>query len=80
MRCPHCGVESNALILETRKGGDSIMRRRVCGGCSKSFVSREYTEAEMKLPATTRERHPVTSNRIEPGPKADNLAAFRAWR
>jgi transcriptional regulator NrdR family protein len=73
-------VDSNALILETRKGDDSIMRRRVCGGCGQSFVSREYTEAQMRLPASLRERRPVASNRIEPGPKADNLAAFRAWR
>jgi transcriptional regulator NrdR family protein len=76
MKCPHCHADSTALILETRKAGEDIMRRRVCGTCGTSFVSREYTEAGMKLPPTVR----IRVGRVEPGPKATNLDAFKAWR
>lgn len=82
MKCPHCNKECNAVVLETRKGADGdLFRKRVCGHCGQPFVSREYAEASFKLPTRLRPGKNKPSNmRIEDGPKATSLDAFRAWR
>ena len=79
MKCPHCEVECNALILETRKQDDSIVRKRACGHCGKNFFSREVPDISIRL---RRERPDKAAQRsdIEPGVKVTSLAAFRAWR
>ncbi len=47
---PHCNKITRALVLETRTSGDAIYRRRVCGACGKTFVSRESTSPDLRLP------------------------------
>ena len=80
MKCPHCRTECNALVLETSKGDDGdLFRKRVCGACGNPFVSREYADVSFKLP-TRPGRYRSSSKRIEDGPKATSLDAFRAWR
>jgi transcriptional regulator NrdR family protein len=78
MKCPHCNKECNAIVLETRKLDGDLYRKRVCGACGNSFVSREYADASFKLPSRPGRHKP--SGRIETGPKATSLDAFRAWR
>ena len=50
MRCPFCG-HLETQVVETRDSaeGDSIRRRRKCGGCDKRFTT--YERAEIELPA-----------------------------
>jgi transcriptional regulator NrdR family protein len=79
MKCPHCNVECNALVLETRKLDGELFRKRVCGHCGRPFVSREYAEVGFKLPSRPG-RHKPANMRIEDGPKATSLEAFKAWR
>ncbi len=80
MKCPHCNKECNAVVLETRKGADGdLFRKRVCGHCGDAFVSREYADANFKLPSRPGRYKPVNM-RVEEGPKATSLDAFNAWR
>lgn len=50
MRCPFC-AHAETQVVETRDSeeGDSIRRRRRCGGCDKRFTT--YERAEIELPA-----------------------------
>ena len=50
MRCPFCG-HLETQVVETRDSdeGDTIRRRRKCGGCDKRFTT--YERAEIELPA-----------------------------
>lgn len=79
MKCPHCTKECNAVVLETRKLDGDVYRKRVCGHCGNSFISREYSDVNFKLPSRPG-RNKRSNNRIEPGPKATSLDAFRAWK
>ena len=44
MRCPFCS-SSETHVLETRDAGDSVRRRRVCGGCERRFTTYERIES-----------------------------------
>ena len=79
MKCPHCNVECNALVLETRKQDDSIIRKRACGPCGKSFYSREVPDASIVLHRQRPDKVAQRAN-IEPGAKLTSLDAFKAWR
>lgn len=79
MKCPHCTQECNALVLETRKQDDAIIRRRACGKCGKAFYSREVPDLTIVL-RSTRTNKPGRFARVEPGPKSTNLDAFTVWR
>jgi transcriptional regulator NrdR family protein len=75
MKCPHCAVESNGLILETRKHEDVILRRRYCGGCGNYFCSSEYTDTTIRMVYRKRDPKPKV------GRMGDvSLEAFKAWR
>ncbi len=45
MRCPFCG-QSDSRVLDSRPTveGESIRRRRECGGCSKRFTTYEKVD------------------------------------
>lgn len=78
MKCPHCGVECNALVLETRKQDDAIIRKRACGSCGRFFLSKEVPDLTVKMSRPRPDR--VRGGAVEPGPKAINRDAFTAWR
>lgn len=40
MRCPYCG-ESGCKVIDTRKVGNAVRRRRECLGCEKRFTTYE---------------------------------------
>ena len=77
MKCPHCDSEINSLILETRKDGVDIYRRRACPDCSKSVVTREYADKALRMPARggVRKLRPVDTL-IEVGDKS----VFNVWK
>ena len=78
MKCPHCSKECNSLILETRKQDDSVVRKRACGGCGKSFLSEERVNAELKM---VRYRPGKDKNRRVPEKlKVTGRDLFTAWR
>lgn len=79
MNCPHCAAKCTSIVLETRKDEVDVYRRRACGMCGKSVVTREYADASLKMPPTTRDRKHTGRGNIE-GVKATNLDAFKAWR
>ena len=86
MKCPHCGKENQSPVLETRKLDGSIYRKRSCGACSMSFVSREYADANLKLPRPKRtpEQHAreIAAQRkgVPAGIRGDGLDLARIWR
>lgn len=51
MRCPHCHNEVKAPVNETRVYEGDVYRRRCCGRCGRSFVTREVAPAGLKMPA-----------------------------
>ena len=80
MKCPHCHVECNALVLETRKQDGAIVRKRVCGPCGRPFYSKEVPDLGLRL---RRERPDKIAKRaacIESGPKSISHDAFKTWR
>jgi len=79
MKCPHCQLECNALVLETRKQDGAVIRKRACGHCGKGFYSREVADLSIKLQRARPDKLVKRTN-IEPGPKVTSLDAFRAWR
>lgn len=52
MKCPHCGAD-NSKVVETRADDGQVFRRRKClaTGCERSFISREFSHCELKMPA-----------------------------
>ena len=45
MKCPFCGeIEDKVIDSRISKDGDSIRRRRECGGCKKRFTTHEKIE------------------------------------
>jgi transcriptional regulator NrdR family protein len=74
MDCPHC-PSTKTKVLETRAETQQVYRRRFCLGCGKVFVTREYHDAELRIP---RKPAPPTEER-EPGrkPSFDTTAISR---
>lgn len=50
MRCPHCDKPAKSKVLLTRTGEGAVWRRRSCGFCFKTFVTREEAPAGLKMP------------------------------
>jgi transcriptional regulator NrdR family protein len=61
--CPHCG-SNVSKVLETRKSGNMIYRRRCCQECSKQFISRESAPRGLEMPESI---------------KAASIDRMRAW-
>ena len=85
MRCPHCRAASKARVLESRPAGADIWRRRQCGACGRTFVSRETAAAELRMPAETRSIHRCQTMRDrlakpeERGPRGDGAHLQGVW-
>ena len=79
MNCPHCKIESNAVVLETRKQEGTIIRKRACGKCGKNFYSREAPDASIVLKRDRPDKIAARAD-VEPGPKAISIDIFKAWR
>lgn len=80
MNCPHCQSPATGLILETRKDGADVYRRRACANCNRSVVTREYADAELKMPYRAREDKKQSTSAVMDGMKSINRDAFKAWR
>lgn len=80
MNCHHCQSAATGLILETRKDGADVYRRRVCANCSKSIVSREYSDKSLKMPYRPREDKKKSTSAVMDGMKSINRDAFMAWK
>lgn len=50
MKCPHCNKESKAKVISSRRFDADVWRIRICGICTKQFVSRETSSKELKFP------------------------------
>ena len=74
MKCPHCGKESKGLVLETRTRDGDLLRRRSCGHCGQTFVTREYVDAELKIPRLQRRKRETVSRAV------DSKTLAQAWR
>lgn len=47
IHCPHCGIAVRGEVVDSRPGiGSTIKRRRKCGGCEKTFRTRELVELD----------------------------------
>ena len=44
--CPHCGAKA-VRIIESRKEGGFIRRRKKCGACDERFTTFELTQAQL---------------------------------
>ena len=82
MICPHCDSQKKSGVLDTRKSGDDILRRRECSACSGTFVTLESVD-EFAWPdgcRTAQQR--AESNRKGPLPDGpwSNGALHGAWR
>lgn len=54
MKCPFCGADDTQVIdSRVNDDGDSIRRRRKCGGCDKRFTT--YETAELHLPQVVKQ-------------------------
>jgi hypothetical protein len=68
MKCPHCErSDRKPKVLETRTVDGTVYRRRLCGWCFKSFVTREEAPPGLRLPEG-RDR----SARLKPGQQKFN--------
>lgn len=53
MKCPFCGVDDTQVIdSRINDEGNSVRRRRKCGGCDKRFTT--YETAELHLPVVVK--------------------------
>jgi len=80
LKCPHCNTESTALVLETRKQDDSIVRKRGCGACHKYFYSQEAPVLGLTLKRDRIDKRTVRGEIVAKPPRATNLDAFSVWR
>lgn len=55
--CPHCGKAARGKVLESRPLEGEVWRRRMCGACLTTFVTREASGVDLKMPALTQSRH-----------------------
>ena len=46
MRCPGCG-QDDSRVVDSRTTGDTIRRRRKCGGCGERFTTHERLEQRL---------------------------------
>jgi transcriptional repressor NrdR len=54
MKCPFCGVDDTQVIdSRINDEGNSVRRRRKCGGCDKRFTTYETAELHMPLVVKT---------------------------
>ena len=54
MKCPFCGADDTQVIdSRVSEAGDSIRRRRRCGGCDKRFTT--YETAELRMPQVVKQ-------------------------
>ena len=74
MNCPHCEATSKALVLESRRVEGDILRRRLCGVCSKTYVTREYADSDLRIPTAPKAK-PVKTVRG----RTDNTL-FGVWK
>lgn len=73
MKCPHCKADTKGLVLETRRIGEDIGRRRVCAACNGHYVTRELFDPEFVL----RDPKPK-SDRAKPK-RTNNNDLFKVW-
>lgn len=57
--CPHCGktARGSGKVLESRPLQGEVWRRRMCNVCLTTFVTRESSGADLKMPNLTQSRH-----------------------
>ncbi len=46
MRCPQCDKQTHQVVLESRKGGGVVYRRRSCGHCGSRYSTKETLSDE----------------------------------
>lgn len=66
MKCPKCQKDGKSQVLESRPADGQIWRRRMCGLCFNTFVSRETAEPGMTMPTQTQSRHRLKDRKIKP--------------
>lgn len=71
MRCLHCKLETPSKVVETRKHGGAVLRRRRCEGCTQCFVTRELIDIDQKIWHPSRPKRAKQAN--------DGAALVRAW-
>lgn len=54
MKCPRCGAQTKALVLESREHDGCRYRRRACGACGHGFVSVESAPKGLTMPREVR--------------------------
>lgn len=79
MICPHCDSDKKSDVLDTRKRGDDIMRRRECTTCRGTFVTLETVD-EFAWPSGTKSAQDRKAPEAPPAERWSNGALQEAWR
>ncbi|MHB8156899.1 MAG: transcriptional regulator NrdR [Desulfocucumaceae bacterium] len=69
MKCPYCGF-SDSRVLDSRpvEDGNSIRRRRECGGCSRRFTTYEsFDEVPLMVVKKDSRREPFNKKKLLAG-------------
>jgi len=66
VRCPHCGKDGKATVLESRPHDGCVWRRRACPKCHKTYVSQEQAIEGGKMPAETQSRNRLKDKKLKP--------------
>jgi transcriptional regulator NrdR family protein len=79
MICPHCDSQEKSSVLDTRKSGDDILRRRECASCGGTFVTLETVD-EFTWPGGTKSAQDRKAPEADPAERWTNGALQEVWR
>lgn len=66
MKCPHCGGDSRAKVLESRQHDGKFWRRRTCSLCFRNFMTVEVADLSLRMPAETQSKYRVIDRKPKP--------------
>lgn len=87
MKCPKCQHSAHHKVTETREHEGLNYRRRACGNCGQTFITREEAPEGLKMPKVVQNSinrgHPRKSRAIHgPAPvlRGDGGHLQDVWR
>lgn len=73
IRCSRCHKTTRAKVLESRPHDGRVWRRRQCGLCFATFVTREEAPEGLRMPAETSSKHRAAATDRTPKPEERGL-------
>ena len=79
MICPHCDSTGKSSVMDTRKHGDDMLRRRECLACKGTFITLESVD-EFAWPSGTKSAQDRKKPVADPTERWTNGTLQEAWR